>query len=480
MRDVLPDDVRAITQVRGRLETVVNSYGYQPIDLPILEHRSLYLRKLGEELVGKVYEFNYGGRELALRPEWTASLLRAYVSHMQDQPLPLRLSYCGPVFRYERPQRATYRQFTQMGVELIGGPSPRADAELLALACAGIDAVGVRGYQVRVAHIGLVRGILGHMGLTERIQGILVWSLERMREHGVAAVRERMREAHEGETFDPALLEGLDDDQAAALLQRVLGAMNVNIASGTRPPEAIVGRLIRKLRREDPQAKVDQALEILSRLCQIRGAPAEALSEAAALLDAYGLPQDALGELRAILTLLEAHDVTPGTIILDFGMGRGLHYYTGMIFEAYSESGLQLCGGGRYDDLVTTLGGRHSAPAVGCAYGLERLMDALRPLPEPRAENTVLVVAVADDDYAYGVEVARRLRERGASVSVDLRGRGVAASLRDAVRRGTHYVAIVGADERKDRHVVWRDLVARAEQRIGLDEVGRLPIGGSY
>src|SRR6185369_7256022 len=119
---------------------------------------------------------------------------------------------------------------------------------LLALTCMGLDALGITGYQVRIAHIGLVRGILSHMGLTERIQGVLAWSLERMREHGVDVVREQILLAHEGETFEPALLDGLDDEQAAALLQRVLGAMNVNIESGTRPPAAIVGRLIRKLR----------------------------------------------------------------------------------------------------------------------------------------------------------------------------------------------------------------------------------------
>lgn len=151
------------------------------LDAPIIEHRDLYLRKLGEELVGKVYEFSFGGRDLALRPEWTASVLRAYVAGMQDQPLPLRLSYAGPVFRYERPQRHTYRQFTQIGGEIIGGLPPRADAEVIALACAGLDAAGVSGYTVRIGHIGLVRELLLRFALPERTRGLLVWSLERLR-----------------------------------------------------------------------------------------------------------------------------------------------------------------------------------------------------------------------------------------------------------------------------------------------------------
>ncbi|HMP39303.1 MAG TPA: ATP phosphoribosyltransferase regulatory subunit, partial [Roseiflexaceae bacterium] len=116
MRDLLPHEYALQATVAARLTATIEQYGFLPIDLPIIEHRDLYLRKLGEELVGKVYEFSFGGRELALRPEWTASVLRAYVVRMQDQPLPLRLCYSGPVFRYERPQRLTYRQFTQTGV----------------------------------------------------------------------------------------------------------------------------------------------------------------------------------------------------------------------------------------------------------------------------------------------------------------------------------------------------------------------------
>jgi histidyl-tRNA synthetase len=150
MRDVLPHDYTPQAAAVARIDRVLASYGYQAIDLPLIERRDLYLRKLGEELVGKVYEFNFNGRELALRPEWTASVLRAYVGRMQDQPLPLRLRYCGPVFRNERPQRATYRQFSQVGIELIGGPAPRADAECIALACEGLDAAGVSSFRVRI------------------------------------------------------------------------------------------------------------------------------------------------------------------------------------------------------------------------------------------------------------------------------------------------------------------------------------------
>ncbi len=470
MRDVLPREQRALAQVRAALERTLAQHGYEHIDLPIVEQRELYLRKLGEELVGKVYEFSFGGRDLALRPEWTASVLRAYVSTMQDQPLPLRLAYSGPVFRYERPQRGTYRQFTQVGVELVGGLVPRADAEAMALACAGLDAVGVSGYRVVVGHIGLIRELLTGLGLEERTQGILAWSMERMRAEGVAALRERISETIGEPPPGLELPAGLDEGQAAGWLLGMLDAMRIDLSTGTRDPQDVVARLLRKLRRGDPQPQIDRALDLLYRLGQLRGSPAEVLPQVAALLAEAGLVSVAYAELRAILALLADHGIDQSRVEIDLGLGRGLHYYTGLIFEIYDGDQMQICGGGRYDDLVSALGGRQPTPAVGFAYGLERVA-ALAAAAPPPAERVAMVAPVSDDDYAYALEVARHLRLRGFTATVDVRGRSVATNLRDASRRGVGYLAVVGDQERAQRTLVWRNLASRDERRIALDEI---------
>ncbi len=470
MRDVLPDERRRLSWIQTTLHQLLLRYGYELLDLPIVEHRDLYLRKLGEELVGKVYEFTMGGRELALRPEWTASVLRAYITHMQEQPLPLRLCYSGPVFRYERPQRFTYRQFTQMGVELIGGGMPRADAEIVALACAGLDTLGVEGYYTVLGHMGLVREILTHLGLAERTQALLMWKLEHIRTQGVESMRERLHEAQGDLPIDPSLLNDLDDSQAAELLLHVLQTMKIDLSFGTRPPEAIVQRLVRKLRRDDAQPHVAHALTLLGALSQLRGPPSDVVPQVMALLSEARLPMLALDELRAVLALLDAHGLPQERLILDFGLGRGLHYYTGLIFEIYDRQHNQLCGGGRYDDLVLALGGRQPVPAVGFAYGVERLAAvAAVPANGESVPDQVLVVPVADSDYAYALEVARRLRAGGFVATVDVRGRGVANNLRDAARRDIAYVAIVGDSERTHNELVWRDLATRAERRMSLD-----------
>jgi len=468
MRDVLPAEYTLSRRIQTILERTMSAYGFQMLDTPIIEHRELYLRKLGEDLVGKVYEFSFGGRDLALRPEWTASVLRAYVAGMQDQPLPLRLSYAGPVFRYERPQRHTYRQFTQVGGEIIGGLPPRADAEVIALACAGLAAVGVTDYTVRIGHIGLARELLSRFNLPERTRGLLIWSLERLRAEGITPVRERVL-ANLG--TPPEGLElpvGINDEEAVIWLERVLAAMQIDRRTGTRSPSEVIQRLLRTLRRADEQPLVDAALDQLVRLAAIGGAPAQAMPQ---LADLLGVESVAFRELQAILELLESHAVPSACITIDGALGRGLHYYTGLIFEIYDREGSQLCGGGRYDDLVGALGGRQPTPAVGFAYGLERVMAAAA-IEADEVPQTVLVAAVHDDDYPYALRVARRLRARGYTVVLDVRGRSVKDNLRDATRRHFTATVIVGADERAGEYIVWRDLATRTEQRIPFAALG--------
>ncbi len=448
MRDILPEELLRQQQVARRLNQRIALHGYQPIDLPMLEHRDLYMRKLGEELVGKIYEFSFNGRDLALRPEWTASVLRAYIANkFSEYPLPLRLSYTGPVFRYERPQRGTWRQFTQVGVEMIGAPSPRGDAEVLALACAGLDAVGISDYRVNLGHIGIIRTLLGSLGLSERTRSVLTWSLERMRSRGVDAVRDALLSEIEGErqAFDTTILEGLDDAQAEDLLLHTLRSIGVNLQFGTRPPEEIVRRLVRTMRTNDQRATIERAIDVLAALSAIRGTPSDALTRLRDLIVRYNLPDPGLVDLQALIDLLPLHGLDVDRITLDFGLGRGLHYYTGMMFEIDNPTGLQLCGGGRYDELVTALGGRQSTPAVGFAYGLERVVLAAPELPQARARS-VIVIPQDAGAYADAVQIAHRLREAGVVAQCEMRERTMAQHLKDAQRRGLATLVVQAHD----------------------------------
>src|SRR5438105_11301385 len=152
--DVLPPDDARLRRLEARLRGGFEQFGYEGIQTPILEPLELFLRKSGDEIVARMYAFSHWNRRLCLRPELTASVMRAFVDELQGRSLPLRLHYAGPMFRYERPSRGRSRQFSVVGLELLGAAGPVADAEVLHLACAGLEAVGVTRYRLVVGHLG--------------------------------------------------------------------------------------------------------------------------------------------------------------------------------------------------------------------------------------------------------------------------------------------------------------------------------------
>ena len=134
-RDLTPEEMDTRSKIEGTLRKVCESFGYSEILTPTFEHTELFLERSGPSIVEEIYDFeDKGGRDIALRPEFTASVMRMYAESLRERPKPLKLYYYGPAFRYERPQSGRYREFWHFGTELIGPDTPRADAENIALA----------------------------------------------------------------------------------------------------------------------------------------------------------------------------------------------------------------------------------------------------------------------------------------------------------------------------------------------------------
>jgi len=152
-RDLLPPETQRWIHVEETARRIFSSYGYDEVRTPILESTDLFVRSVGEstDIVHKeMYTFqDRGERSLTLRPENTAGVVRAVVeNHLDQGPMPLRLFYIGPQFRYERPQKGRYREFRQIGAELFGAPGPAADAELLFMLFDFLGALGFRKLSV--------------------------------------------------------------------------------------------------------------------------------------------------------------------------------------------------------------------------------------------------------------------------------------------------------------------------------------------
>src|SRR5262245_45700575 len=160
VRDILPGETRRWQKIERAAREAFEVYGYEEIRLPLFERTELFARSIGDEteVVSKqMYTFeDRGGESLTLRPEATASMLRAYIEHgFHVEPKPVRLYCLGPMFRYERPQAGRYRQFHQADVEALGDPHPAVDAEVIAMLVDFFTALGLaERLELRVNSIG--------------------------------------------------------------------------------------------------------------------------------------------------------------------------------------------------------------------------------------------------------------------------------------------------------------------------------------
>ena len=159
--DWAPADMARRRHVESAFVRVAEAFGFREIQTPIFESLELFTAKSGPGVVDELYAFkDKGGRDLALRPEFTASIVRFYVNELRSLPKPVKVYCYGPAYRYEEPQKGRYREFEQLDAEIIGGSPLASDAEVIALALETMRAIGLKRIRARIGHIGMLRSYL--------------------------------------------------------------------------------------------------------------------------------------------------------------------------------------------------------------------------------------------------------------------------------------------------------------------------------
>jgi len=392
-RDFLPPDMARRRFIERKMRKVAENWGYQEIQTPTFEDLELFTVKSGEAIVEEIYEFrDKSGRALALRPELTAPVSRMYVNELQREPKPLKFYYFGNCFRYERPQKARFREFWHFGVELIGSDRPEADAEVIALASAMLDEIGLSG-DLHIGHLGVLRALM--RPLAPEAQKAAMRCIDKKDSQGLMKVLEGS---------DPALKENL------------LSLMKSKSIGGAR-----------KIAGDVPELK--QFGDVLETL-------------------------DSLGVRYKI----------------DFGIARGLEYYTGMVFEIYAKNlgaQNQICGGGAYR-LAHLLDGE-DMPATGFAFGFDRVAEALNV---KMASPKNVAVITRDETREEALRVALTLR-RHMPTHIDVMGRNFNAQLSHANAIGASHAVIVGPKELQAGKVTLKDMKTGEQELLTLDEVVR-------
>lgn len=292
--DLFYEDAAEKRRLEQALRSLFTAWSYDELIPPTFEYADTLASEAGTQIAEEMYRFtDRDGRTLALRPDLTVPTARVVGTRLYDQPMPLRLFYIGPVFRYERPQAGRQREFTQAGIELIGAGTPAADAEALALTVEALRLAGLQQFQIVLGQMAFFRGLL----------------------HEIDAPDERV-----------AQLQGALDRQNPHDLEEALNALGA------------VGRL-------------RQALASLPHLNG--GVEAIARARAVAVNESMTGALDWLAEVHSWLEAFGAAQ----SVSFDLGETRGMQYYTGITFKGYTTGlGFAVCSGGRYDDLVGHFG----------------------------------------------------------------------------------------------------------------------------
>ncbi|MCE2490184.1 MAG: ATP phosphoribosyltransferase regulatory subunit [Anaerolineae bacterium] len=381
-------------------------YGYEVLETSVVDDASLFLTRAGDRIVSRLYTFGRGGRELALRPEFTSQAAHHYV-HGNFSGVQ-RWQFSGQVFE-ESPQSASRAcQQMSVGAELFGLNGPAADAEIMALALTGLQALNVNNWRLVVGHIGLMRQMLAQFALDERTERFLISNLRNLRQHGIDHVLQQFRaqwgEVSEETPFAPQLSGNIGDETALAGLLR---ATLHGTAMGGREHRDIARRLLRKRQRMSELGQVVEALHMLDRLCQLSQPASVAFTSLAGLTPTEARP--VLHNWEESLALLGSYGLSLEQIVIQPDLARNWDYYSGMVFELHDSESRHLGGGGRYDDLLNFMGASNPVPAVGFACWLEALGTVQ---PGPRAVNSFTVLLDENNSVA-AIRLAQLLRFNG-------------------------------------------------------------------
>jgi histidyl-tRNA synthetase len=412
-RDFYPPEFSERAFVMQTWREVARRYAFVEYDGPPLEPLDLYTRKSGDEIVAQLYNFtDKGGRDVSLRPEMTPTLARMVAARANALRKPVRWFSMPQLFRYERQQKGRLREHFQLNLDILGEPDVTADAELLAVA---IDIVRA---------FGLTRD-----DVVARVSDRRLWH-DRFVGNGVSA-------GQLPQLF--AVIDKIERSPREVTLERLA-------AIGLEP--RVIDDVVAFVQRKS----VDEFID--------------------AFEGAAGM-QERVRELRRYRAYLQALEVLD-FVVVDTTIVRGLAYYTGIVFELFDARGefRAICGGGRYDNLLESLGGV-PMPALGFGMGdvvLTELLRARGRLPAGGASLDYWVAGSDDALLPQVMTIATRLRAGGRSVEYALRGQALGRQLKSAAAAGAQRVVIVRPDLVEQGEAVIKTLADGREERVRLND----------
>lgn len=402
-RDFYPQEKRQLDWLFGKWRAVSQAYGFEPYDAPVVEHEQLWkIKSGGDDVMQEMYRLQSHSETdnpLVLRPEMTPSLARMMLNVVDKIMLPAKWYSFPQCWRYENTSRGRKREHFQWNADIFGAEPVKSEYEVLAMIVEFFTSVGITSNDVvlRVSNRMILQDLLESMGVFEDRFPLACNLIDK--------VNKMTREE-----LTAALLErvGLNDEQVATIYQ-LIEIKDVSQLEGLLP-----------------KSEAPAYMKRLFDLCESCG----------------------------IGSWLQ----------FDASIVRGLSYYTGVVFEGFfKNSTLQraVCGGGRYDKLLSTFGAKEPVPAVGFGFGDVVITEGLQELklfPACEQDLHAVVIPFNDDFYPQADTVARILRKQGLAVETYMKSGRIKNAYSYAGRRGAKFAILVAPEEYANGQVVVKDL----------------------
>lgn len=417
--ELLPEDQILFNKIYDTIRQVYESFGFLPLDTPVIELSEVLLAKAGGETEKQIYRFSKGDNDLSLRFDLTVPLARYVAQHSGQLTFPFKRYQMSKVYRGERPQKGRFREFYQCDIDIIGNEELDLayDAEIPAVIYNIFKRLDFGKFTIRINNRKVLNGFFENLGLEDKITDILrnIDKIDKIGRENVAAELKEL---------------GIDDDKTAKIIDFIT-------VSGT----------------DKEKIEALKAMNIDN----------EKFIEG-------------INELETVTNYMAAFGIEDNYFTIDLTIARGLDYYTGTVYETTLDDyrGLgSVCSGGRYDNL-TEYYTNSKLPGIGISIGLTRLFSQLKEagiISSERASLVDCLVVPMDVDMQYVLKTANAIRQAGLVTDVYYAQKGMKQKMKYANKLGIPFVAVIGEDEVNTNTVALKNMNTGEQITVNLEEI---------
>lgn len=416
--ELMPQDQILFEKMKKTIEEVYASYGFYPLDTPIIELSSVLLAKAGGETEKQIYRFNKGDNDLSLRFDLTVPLAKYVASRSNELIFPFKRYQIGKVYRGERPQKGRFREFYQCDIDVIGNEtlSILYDAEIPSIIYDLFKKLNIGDFTIRINNRKVLTGFFNSLELSDMVTDIL-------------RIIDKIEKIGEDATKSELSYLGIDDEKVSKIMNFI----------------------------------------------RISGNPFEKINKLKELSITEPVFNEGVSELETVITNIKDREIEESYYDVDLTIARGLDYYTGTVYETilkdYPGIG-SVCSGGRYDNLATYYTDK-KLPGVGISIGLTRLFYQLKEANVIKTEESSvadITVLPMTTNYAYIYKYVNTLKKNNITVDMAFLDK-FKQLIRYADRQKSPFALIIGDDEVEKGIALLKNMVTGEQKEVTLDNI---------